>query len=77
MPQEFKPRVGHMVYYKSYGSPITADGTQKYPSVSRAAIVTDVTENTVSLCVLNPEGLFFKENCTQGQEGGQWDYMPI
>ncbi len=72
-----------MVYYKARGS---ADGL--YPKVDRAAIVTDVREITdnsknpvgefeVRLCVLNPEGIFFSGWLNQGQEGGQWDWMPF
>lgn len=78
-----KPTVGRIVYYKSYGSPVLPDGTQKYESKDRAAIVTEVLEGVdgeptlASLCVLNPEGMFFKELCSQGQEGGQWDWMPF
>lgn len=71
------PTVGRMVYYKARGS---ADG--KFPKVDRAAIVTDVREVPDSgylcrLAVVNPEGLFFSEWLTQGQEGGQWDWMPF
>jgi len=62
-----------MVYYKSYGS---AGG--KFPSVDRAAVITEViSETEVSLCVLNPSGMFFNEKVSQGQEGGQWDWMPF
>lgn len=67
-----------MVYYKSRGS---ADGV--YPSLDRAAVVTAV-DNTiapeywrVTLCVFNPEGLFFTDLLEQGQEPGQWDWMPF
>jgi len=73
-----------MVYYKSRGS---ADG--KFPSVDRAAVVTDVREvdsdpnrnlsarQQVRLCVMNPEGLFFTDWLDQGQLGGNWDWMPF
>lgn len=82
-----KPTVGRMVYYKARGS---ADG--KFPKVDRAAIITDVRfiptdapkENSeingyheVRLAVLNPEGLFFSDWLSQGQEGGEWDWMPF
>lgn len=78
-----KPTVGRIVYYKARGS---ADGV--FPKVDRAAIVTDVIERKktqdnsvlgydVRLCVMNPEGLFFTAWLTQGQEGGQWDWMPF
>jgi hypothetical protein len=26
---------------------------------------------------LNPEGIFFSDWLDQGQEGGQWDWMPF
>ena len=67
-----KPTVGRMVYYKARGS---ADGV--FPKVDRAAIVTDVKDNEVRLTILNPEGLFFSGWLTQGQDGGQWDWMPF
>lgn len=67
------PTVGRMVYYKSYGTP-----GGEYPSVDRAAVITAVHDDTmVSLCVLNPEGLYFNHRVTQGQAGGQWDWMPF
>lgn len=77
---EIKPTVGRNVYYKARGS---ADGV--FPKTDRAAIVTDVREGgapetvilQVRLCVMNPEGLFFTGWLDQGQEGGQWDWMPF
>lgn len=79
------PTVGRMVYYKSRGS---ADGV--FPPVDRAAVVTDVRpaidysstlpiegECECRLAVLNPEGLFFSDWLTQGQNPGQWDWMPF
>lgn len=75
------PTVGRMVYYKSYGSP-----GGEYTSTDRAAVVTDVREHEptsepseydVQLAVFNPEGLFFTGWLTQGQEPGQWDWMPF
>ena len=83
---EIKPTVGRVVYYKSRGS---ADGV--FPSVDRAAIITDVMKDStvingsggqmvdtgVRLCVLNPEGMFFTDWLEQGQNGGNWDWMPF
>ncbi|KEO81511.1 hypothetical protein [Tumebacillus flagellatus] len=67
-----QPTVGRLVYYKSAGS---ADGT--YPSVFRAALVTEVHSPTnVSLCVFNPTGLHFVQNVEQGDGPMQWDWMP-
>lgn len=83
-----QPTVGRIVYYKSRGS---ADGV--YPSVDRAAIVTDImnvpeyAENStgsqtpgwkVKLTVFNPEGVYMNNQwIDQGQAGGQWDWMPF
>lgn len=70
-----QPTVGRIVYYKSYGTP-----GGEYPSVDRAAIITEVVnseEGIINLCVLNPEGMFFNKNVTQGQKGGNWDWMPF
>ena len=68
--------VGRMVYYKSYGTP-----GGEYPSVDRAAVVTavreDIGEGVVDLCVLNPEGMFFNRGVKQGENRGQWDWMPF
>ena len=68
-----KPTVGRMVYYKSYGTP-----NGEYKPEDRSATITEVIDDeTVSLCVFNPTGLFFNQNVKQGQEGGQWDWLPF
>lgn len=80
-----KPTVGRIVYYKSRGS---ADGV--FPPADRAAIITDIksvgmvttddgdpTVYQVRLAVINPEGLFFTGWLEQGQNPGQWDWMPF
>lgn len=67
-----KPTVGRIVYYKSYGSP---GGEHK--SEDRASIITRVHNDTcVDLCVFNPTGMYFNTSVVQGQNGGQWDWMP-
>lgn len=61
------PDVGEIVHYVSHGTPVREDGSQAYPSVCRAAIVTEVTadprdsdeEQMVGLAVQNPTGQFF------------------
>jgi hypothetical protein len=79
------PSVGRIVHYVSRGS---ADG--RFPSVCRAAVVTEVgTEGTsygvTSLCVLNPTGIFFDESVPQDEsnvmvdgvrhwQGGTWHW---
>jgi hypothetical protein len=67
------PRVTDLVHYVSHGSPVRADGSQAYKSVCRAAIVTGGPHlvsgtfdtgggEALSLCVLNPEGMFFNQH---------------
>lgn len=50
------------MHYVARGS---ADGY--FPKICRAAIVTEVAPGTIgpriSLCVINPTGLFFHEHC--------------
>jgi hypothetical protein len=66
------PTVGRLVYYKSYGTP-----KGEYKPEDRAAVITGVVNaTTVHLCVLNPTGLFFNLDVKQGDQGGQWDWMP-
>lgn len=66
------PTVGRVVYYKSYGTP-----GGEYGSEDRASIITKVhNETCIDLCVFNPTGLFFNTSVSQGDKGGQWDWMP-
>lgn len=51
-----QPTVCRMVHYVSYGTP-----GGEYSSQCRAAVVTEVTGETVGLCVMNPTGLFFNQ----------------
>lgn len=68
------PKVGDVVHYLSFGTPVRGDGSQAYTSECRAAIVTELTEvevnvnnpagdgifrQTVGLMVANPTGQFF------------------
>ena len=68
-----KPSVGRVVHYVSYGTP-----GGEYPSVCRAAVVTQVHQPTiVDLCVLNPEGLFFNKGVLLDEStkrGGTWHW---
>jgi hypothetical protein len=74
------PTIGRIVHYVSHGSPVLPDGTQAYPSVLRPAIITEISPNQgsdrwqVTLMVCNPEGIFFKKDVRQGDEGGQWNW---
>lgn len=67
-----KPELGMDVHYVSHGS---ADG--KYPSVCRAAKITDVGENTASLFVMNPTGVFLDRFIPHDPtgHGGTWHYV--
>lgn len=60
-----KPSVGRIVHYVSYGTP-----GGEYTRQCRAAIITEVTGDTVGLCVLNPTGQFFNQGC-QYHDGGE------
>jgi len=80
-----QPTIGRIVFYMARGS---LDG--KFPKTHRAAIITDVRPMAqleeekeqkgerfqVRVCVLNPEGLFFSDWLTEGEEGGQWSWPP-
>jgi hypothetical protein len=80
------PSVGRVVHYKSYGTP----GGEFEPAC-RAAIVTEVPDRVpdgydstnandgtvVSLCVLNPSGMFFDQYLSYdeaGTSGGTWHW---
>ena len=87
---EQQPSVGQIVHYVSHGTPVREDGSQAYTKQCRAAIVTAVNgpatdlvtlEDSdmfdVGLCVLNPTGMFFNQNCrhSEGQRsGGTWHW---
>lgn len=73
-----RPSVGRMAHYVSYGTP-----GGEYPSVCRAAIMTEVPSpfsddsEAVSLCVLSPEGQFFNRHVPHDEEtkaGGTWHW---
>lgn len=64
-----EPAVARLVHYVSEGSPVLPDGSQKYSSRCRAAVITEVRDMDpvpehgipyVGLCVANPTGLFFR-----------------
>ena len=78
-----EPTVGRMVHYVSYGTPGGEFGRE-----CRAAVVAAVDEDGVTLCVLNPQGIFFNRctgfnppnPCTKVKngedqpEGGTWHW---
>jgi hypothetical protein len=64
------PRIAQPVIYMARGS---ADG--KFPSVPRAAIVTDVLgKDKVRVCVLNPTGIFWSDTLDRGSGPGNWNF---
>lgn len=81
------PSVGRIVHYQSYGTP----GGEYLPE-PRAAVITAVPEYSsegpnaggegyvpgVSLCVLNPTGLFFNEfvKYSETPKPGHWSWPP-
>lgn len=82
---EQKPTVSRIVHYQAYGTP-----GGEYPSVARAAIVTEVEEvkvdgadggtfrTRVALCILNPTGLFFNTDVPYSEipKPGHWNWPP-
>lgn len=66
-----KPSTGLIVHYVSHGTPVQGDGSQAYTSECRAAVVTAVAEDgRVSLCVLNPAGVFFRDGAVYDAGSG-------
>ncbi|ASR85303.1 hypothetical protein SEA_CAIN_3 [Mycobacterium phage Cain] len=70
------PTVGRIVHYQSYGTP----GGEYLPE-PRAAVITAVLgAGVVSLCVLNPTGLFFNESVRHAEGDaptpGCWNWPP-
>ena len=80
-----RPSIGRVVHYVSYGTP-----GGEYKGECRAAIVTAVHPGDgdgtladlngpegVDLAVLNPTGMFFRQNCRHSegaQTGGTWHW---
>lgn len=73
------------MHYVGHGTPIREDGTQRYTSACRAAVVTEAEPDpfsadgdyVVGLAVLNPTGTFFNQGVTQDEEGktgGTWHW---
>jgi hypothetical protein len=70
------PTVGRIVHYQAHGSP---DGT--HTPAARAAIITEVFNDAcVSLCVLNPNGMYFSTSVMIDEstepKGGTWRWPP-
>lgn len=72
MEKKIIPTVGRMVYYKTRGS---ADGV--YPPMEFASIITKVYKGgVVSLVTFGEQGMRFELKVKQGDQPGQWDWMP-
>lgn len=79
------PSIGRVVHYVAYGTP----GNEFPAGAHRAAIITAVLDggpgigiDSVSLCVLNPTGMFFHRDVPEDPSGkmpGTWhwpEYVP-
>ncbi len=81
-----KPTIGRIVHYQAFGTP-----GGEYKAEPRAAVVTAVgvtiestrdgvvhSETTLSLCVLNPTGMFFTTSVrfSETPEAGCWNWPP-
>jgi len=69
------PYVGKTIHYVAFGTP----GGEYTAGVHRAAVITQVDDDQwVSLCVLNPTGLFFNQRCHYDRDGtvpGSWHFI--
>lgn len=68
-----EPTVGRIVHYQAFGTP-----GGEFASKARAAVITDVHENhEVTVCVLNPSGIFFNRVAYASEpKPGCWNWPP-
>lgn len=68
-----KPSVGRVVHYRAYGTP-----GGEFKSVPRAAVIVDVhQDDDVTVCVLNPSGIFFNRvKYSEDPKPGCWNWPP-
>jgi hypothetical protein len=70
------PSVGRIVHYQAYGTP-----GGEFKSVPRAAVVVEVHDaeaGDVTVCVLNPSGIFFNRvKFDEGGKPGCWAWPPF
>lgn len=69
-----KPTVGRIVHYQAYGTP-----GGEFKSASRAAVIAEVhSDEEVTVCVLNPSGLFFNRvKFAEAPTPGFWNWPPF
>ena len=69
------PTVGRIVHYQAYGTP-----NGEFLPLPRAAVITDVHDaatGDVSVCVLNPSGIFFNSVAySETPKPGCWSWPP-
>lgn len=70
---EQKPSVARMVHYQAYGTP-----GGEFKSVPRAAVIAEVhSDEEITVCVLNPQGLFFNRvKYSAEPKPGCWNWPP-
>lgn len=75
-PEETKqPSVGRVVHYQAYGTP-----GGEFASVPRCALVTEVHDaekGDITVCVLNPSGIYFSRvKFDLAGKPGSWRWPP-
>lgn len=70
-----QPSIGRVVHYQAYGTP-----GGEHPSAPRAAVIVDVhggPDDEVTVCVLNPSGIFFNRvRYSAERKPGCWSWPP-
>lgn len=67
------PSVGRIVHYQAYGTP-----NGEFKSLPRAAVIVEVHSSLeVTVCVLNPSGIFFNRVMySEHPSPGMWNWPP-
>ncbi|HYE94278.1 MAG TPA: hypothetical protein VEA38_24815 [Terriglobales bacterium] len=67
------PSVGRIVHYQAYGTP-----GGEFPSIPRAAVIAEVHDaDEVTVCVINPSGIFFNRVKHSAEpKPGHWNWPP-
>lgn len=70
-----QPSIGRIVHYQAYGTP-----GGEFQSRPRAAVVVDVHDaaaGDITVCVLNPSGIFFNRvQYSEDPRPGCWNWPP-